>query len=407
MKKNYVKMNNNNKFLSLGNIFTVIKNIAKGNSAMQSEIFCCLFDIKEINSTTVNNYCIGIRAIGLEYKKVYIVLKEKYNDDKTVFIDIVLSLISILDEHIYLKSDDSIDIINSNHNLKELCVQLLEISMNDDNISEEFTSTISKQIHNNNLYECIVSLLLYAILENKQPLYVQNLNIQINKKELDDYLKIKLYEGVSYITSLINLSKKNNIYACADLGSLEFDGLVNGKSNYNKAYDYYLKAADKGHPKACWMIANMILTKRVKYDFDILWKYLNKSIELGSAAGLNTMGKCYLEGINPDNKVDIDLAKQYFFKSSELGYTYAFNNLGRLYEIDGNMEKAYEYYKISADMGESWALNRVGEYYRKMGDMQTAYIYYTKSLECPISERCDWAKHNLDKYYNTAINKYS
>ena len=399
MKKNYIKMNDNKNYLSLGNIFYNIKEIAKGNSAMQSEIFCSLFNIKEINYTTVNNYCIGIRAIGMEYRRVYIELKNKYKSDKNVFIDIILSLVSILDEHIYVKDDKSIDIINSNHNLKELCIKLLDILHTDENINTEFTLRISKMIDSNKLYECIIELLFYAVLENKQPVYSQDINIKINKKEFDEYIKVKLYEGVSYITSLIGLAKKNNIYACADLGSLEFDGLVSGKPDYDKSFEYYMKSADKSHPKACWMIANMIITGKVKSDFDTLWKYLNKSIELGSAAGLNTMGKCYLKGINPDNKIDIDKAREYFTLSSNLGYTYAFNNLGLLCEKEKKYDEAIKYYKISADMGESWALNKIGEYYRKLGDMDSAYFYYNESNNCPVAERCKWSKYNLDKYF--------
>ena len=72
MSKKFIKMNENKDYLSLGNIVTCIKNVAiDKDCAMQSEIFCALFDINEINNTTVNNYCIGYRAIGTEYKKIY------------------------------------------------------------------------------------------------------------------------------------------------------------------------------------------------------------------------------------------------------------------------------------------------------------------------------------------------
>ena len=179
-------------------------------------------------------------------------------------------------------------------------------------------------------FDAFIELLNYAININKQPLFTQDINIKINKKELDEYLKIKLYYGVSYISSLIELSRKNNMYACADLGSMWFDGTVDGNIDYDKSFEYYLKAANKNHPKACWMIANLILTGRVKYDFDTMWEYLNKSIELGSAAGYNTMGLCYKNGNNPDKKIDIEEAKKNFTIASDYGYSFAFNNLGKL-----------------------------------------------------------------------------
>ena len=151
------------------------------------------------------------------------------------------------------------------------------------------------------------------------------------------------------------------------------------------------------------MISNLILTNRVKYDFDIMWKYLNKSIELGSAVGYNTMGLCYLKGINKENKVDKEKAEYYFKIASDLGYVFAFNNLGKMNEDDE--EEAIKYYKISADMNNSWALNKVGEYYRKNNDLKKAYMYYTKAIECPIKEICKYAYFNLAKYYYETGNK--
>jgi tetratricopeptide (TPR) repeat protein len=134
-------------------------------------------------------------------------------------------------------------------------------------------------------------------------------------------------------------------------------------------------------------------------EFDMAWEYLNKSIELGSISGYNTLGLCYLRGTNPENKVDLEKAKYYFEIASNLGYIYSFNNLGKMCEDEGNIEEAIKYYKISADMGESWALNKIGEYYRKNGDLSTAYIYYSKSIEAPISERVAYPYFNLAKYY--------
>ena len=362
---------------------------------MQLEIFCSIFDINNINTTTVNNYCIGIRAIGLEYKKYFSDKYESYKNNHDIFISTILSIISILDDKVYYYDSDSLDIINSNVKLKEVISELINIASNDEHISEHFINNI-KDLDS---YSSIIELLNYAININKQPVYIQNINIEINKSELNEYLKIKLYYGQSYISSLIDLANKNNMYACADLGSLWFDGVITGEVDFNKSYEYYLKAANKNHPKACWMIANLILTKRVKYDFDTMWEYLNKSISLGSAAGYNTLGLCYKNGITKDKKVDMENAINNFKISSELGYVFAFNNLGYIYESNGDVEEAFKYYKISADMGESWALNKVGEYYRKKGDKDMAFIYYSKSIESPLKERSAFGYYNLATYY--------
>lgn len=382
---------NNYKHLSLGNIINVIKKVSNNNNAMQTEIFCSIIGINDINTTTVNNYCIGIRAIGVEYKKLF--EDNYYNNNLTKNI---LSIVSILDDKIYSNVNE-LEIINNSKKLTQVINELLEIASNDEHIENE------KQFLKKNNYETIKELFYYAIIVNRQPLYSQSVNIKIIKEELDEYLNLELYWGQSYISSLIELANKNNVYACAKLGSLEFEGEISGEPNFKKSYEYYLKAANKNHPKACWMISHMILSKLVDYDFEIMWKYLNKSIELGSAAGYNTMGQCYLKGINKNNKVDKEKAEYYFKIASDLGYVFAFNNLGKLYEYDE--EKSIKYYKISADMNNSWALNKVGEYYRKKGDYQTAFIYYSKAIECPISEICKYAYYNLAKYYYENGNK--
>ena len=399
--KKYIKMNNNKNYLSLGNIFDTIKSFSHNKeNAMQSELFCTLFGIESINNTTVNNYCVGSRAISVEYKKIIIELKNNLSTNQLVYLKPMLNLISILDDYIY--KDEDIKLINNNEKLKKICESMLNLAKNDDHIDNEFIDKNEKLIENNNLYMAFINMFIYAILDNTQPIYKQSIDIKINKEELEDYLKIKLYEGFSYTNSLIELSKKN-IYACAELGSMEFYGEITGVRNFEKSYEYYLKAANKNYPKACFMIANLILTKKVNKDFNTLWKYLNKAIELGSSAGLNTMGLCYKYGINKDSKIDLEKAKYYFDLAAQDGYVYAYNNLGLLCDDEN---EAINYFKISADMGESWALNKVGEYYRKKNDLTKAYIYYKKSIEAPIKERNKWGYYNLAKYfYNKSCSK--
>ncbi len=398
MKKRYIKMNEKN-ILSLGNICNCIKEVSCGKSAMQKEIFCVLFNTNDINNSTVNNYIIGIRAIGVLYKKIYIDLYNKYKEDKNIFCDIVINIISLLDEKIYNINENKLDFINNNYNFNNLCIKILDICNKDNSLSEDFVNKLNNFVKHNNLYDMFVLALYHSIVINKQPIFVTDVNVSFNKKELENYMKVKLYEGVSYVSSLILLSKNKNMYACAEIGSLAYDGLINGNADYNMAYEYYLIAADKGHPKACYMIANLIYKGFVKENVNIMWKYLNKGIKLGSNAAINLKGLCYLNGVNPKNIINKNKAIEYFNEASKSGYAFAYNNLGYIYEKDNDMNKAIEYYKISADLGNSWALNKMGEYYRNKGDMETAYLYYTMSNDAPINERCKWAKYNLEKYF--------
>ena len=76
---------------------------------------------------------------------------------------------------------------------------------------------------------------------------------------------------------LKELAKKDNKYASAELGSLEYSGIIDGKTDYQKCYEYYMKAAQKNHPKACWMVANLVLTKRINKINEVeAFKYLER-----------------------------------------------------------------------------------------------------------------------------------
>ncbi len=392
-------MNENDNYLSLGNIFNLIKSIAKSkNAALQLELFSLVFNVNDANKTTVNNYCTGYRAISIIYKQKFMELKNEMVNNYYVFINLLLGILSILDDHIYSFNDNSLELINNNLKLFELCNKLYVICQNDENIDNEFLVKIKSLIKNNNLYECLIEYLYYAIIENKQPKYITKIKVNFNDQEMKDYLTIKLYEGISYITSLKELAKKDNMYANAELGSLEFSGLITGNCDYEKVYNYYYQSAKKDHPKGCWMVANLILTNKVNKDFNLAWQYLNKAIDLGSIAALNTMGNCYLKGLTPNREKNLNTAIKYYLEASEYGYVYALNNLGKIYE-KSDINKSINYYMLSADLKESWALNKVGEYYRKNNDLKTAFIYYEEAINCPINERNYYAYYNLAKYY--------
>lgn len=77
MKRKYVKLNDGYSHLSLGNVINVIKEESKNkSSAIQGEIFCAIFSVDYVNNSTVNNYCIGSRGIGDNYKQIYINLRK-------------------------------------------------------------------------------------------------------------------------------------------------------------------------------------------------------------------------------------------------------------------------------------------------------------------------------------------
>ena len=410
--KNYIKLNNNEAHLSLGNFFNVIKKITiNKSSAIQTEIFCTIFDIDNISDSTVGNYCTGYRAIGNEYKQIYLTFKKKYELDKKIMIPIVNNLLSIIDGYIYSYKD--INEINKNNSLKELCHKLHTYAKNDLYVSSKLKKELLTYLNKNNYYLYLIRCLFFIVLEKKQPLYetelvnetieeiLYNTNISIN--DLKQYLTIRFKEGISYIPSLKKLADNNNPYALHELGNLEYNGDITGKPRYEEAYNYFTKAASYDHPTSYWMLAHMIINQKIgalnSEDINLAWTYLEKAKSLNSISAINTIGLCYFEGYTKDKKKDLDKAKYYFELAAKKDYIYAYNNLGRLYESKKEYEKALSYYLKSANEEESWACNKVGlYYYNGIGtekNLELAYKYFNIGASAPIKNRNNWNIYNL------------
>ena len=99
MQKQYLKLNINDEHLSLGNFFRIVKDLSKNKTnALQTDLFCILFDIFDINDTTVNNYCVGIRSIGNKYKQLFMDKKNRFETNKNIFVDMIKEILKILSE---------------------------------------------------------------------------------------------------------------------------------------------------------------------------------------------------------------------------------------------------------------------------------------------------------------------
>ena len=409
---NYIKLNDNHNHLSLGNLFNAIKENAKNkSSAIQSEIFCLIFNIDSIADTTVGNYCTGYRAIGNEYKQIYLNYQKKYLNDKAVLIPIINNLISIMDGYIF--DNNNINEINNSSSLRTLVMRMHNFAKNDIYVPNSFKKELLEYINGSNYYEALCKILFFVILEKKQPLYesdlvletieeiLKNTNMSVN--DLKKYLEIGFKEGINFIPSLKKLANDNNPYALYELGNMEYTGEITGYPRYEESYKYHKLAASFNHPTSYWMLAHMILNKKIgslsNDDIDLAISYLDKAISLDSVSALNTMGLCYLEGLNRDKKVDINMAEEYFKKAASKDYVYAYNNLGRVYERKKDYEKALSYFLKSANLEESWACNKVGlYYYNGLGtekDLEKAYEYFNMGANAPISNRNPWNIYNL------------
>lgn len=407
MEKKYIKLNDNYSHLSLGNVISVIKNESKNKtSAIQSEVFCALFNIDYMNESTVNNYCIGSRSIGNDYKQIYINLKKKYKDNQEVFLDIICNILSIINGTIY--DIKNIQTINENNSLKSITTKLYNISKNDFYVPKENITKFRELLNRKDYYNLFIELIIFAILDKKQPLYeeeqtknvIETLlqNTDISVIDLQNFLLLELNEGINFSHSIKKLADNGNTYALYRLAVMEYRGEFTGTPRYDKAYEYFMKSANNNHPSAYWMLGNMIIKGVVgNKDYKKAVEYFEKAKELGNVAAINSLGLCYKFGYGVNK--DIDKSLELFMEAANKNYAYALNNLGIFYEEKKNLNKAYEYFLKSANLNESYACNKIGEYERLKGNKKEALKYYEKALESTIKETSVWAYYNIAKYY--------
>lgn len=416
MKKTYIKMNNNELYLSLGNFIWVTKELSKNkNAALQTEIFCVLFELEDIKDTTVNNYCVGIRSIGGEYKQKYIHFKNRYAKEKETMLSIINGILSIIDGTIY--EEKNIVFLNQQESIKELSIKLYNIAKNDNNITIEEIKKWEEYLKKKEYYTFMVEVLFYAILKNKQPLY------EIDKRKekieellsdsymgfqgIEDYLHLKLKETINYDYTLKILAKNGNVLANYELGNNEYMGYIKGYPRYIEAYKYLKVASDANHAGAIYLIGNMLysgfLGNKSKPDLQEAYTYFVEAKNLGSIAAINKLGLMYLQGTYPIKK-DKEQAIKMFQEAAEKNYVYALNNLGKIYE-EAKKENYIEYYKKSASLKESWACNKMGEYYRKQKEYKKAFTYYQEALEANERNLCYYAYYNLANYFYSTGSK--
>ena len=156
MQKQYLKLNINDEHLSLGNFFRIIKDLSKNKTnALQTDLFCMLFDIYDVNDTTVNNYCVGIRSIGNKYKQIFIDRKNKYEHNKNIFTDTIINILNVIEGKVNIVNNP-IEFINNNETLSILATKLYNLSKNDKQVTLDFSDNLNRLINEGNIYECLI-----------------------------------------------------------------------------------------------------------------------------------------------------------------------------------------------------------------------------------------------------------
>ena len=153
LKKNFIRLNINDNYLSLGNLFRILKEESVNpNSFWQSDLFCVVFNTENIADSTVNNYCTGLRAINLKYKNYYMNLREKFTKNKNVLLPTVTEILEIVNDNSYNPSSITLTKINKDTRMHSICSRLYSISKNDSDVSNKLSKILYKYLSNNDLY---------------------------------------------------------------------------------------------------------------------------------------------------------------------------------------------------------------------------------------------------------------
>lgn len=418
LKKNFIKLNINDNYLSFGNVCRIIKEESNcKNTFLQSDLFCILFNTDSIADSTVNNYCTGFRAINTEYKNVFLYFKNQYTKDNYVLLPLIIKILSLLDNTVYSDSKININFVNSNLKLFHICSRLYSISKNDSDININFSNKLYQLLEKHDLYTFMVLILFYVILDKKQPIFVEEsfsnviekkiYDTNISVKDIENFIDIQLNSGIWSIRAITELAKTGNPFACFELASLEYYGMISDTPRYEYAYKYYLIAAEHNHPVANWAIGYMYYNGLIgcnsKHDKYLSLKYFNRARKLRCSNAYNNLGMIIQNGNFPHIKPNTSKAIEFFNQAISLGNVYAYNNIGKIYECKKDYKNAFEYFLIAANNNESWACNKIGEYYRNgfycKKDLKKAFEYYTKSSESSKFTLCSWSKYNLAKYF--------
>ena len=97
MKKNFIRININDNYLSFGNFFRILKEESNNSASFwQADLFSIIFNTDSIADSTVNNYCTGFRAINSTYKNYIKSLKVDYQKNSSTLLPIFSEKILLL-----------------------------------------------------------------------------------------------------------------------------------------------------------------------------------------------------------------------------------------------------------------------------------------------------------------------
>ena len=210
--------------------------------------------------------------------------------------------------------------INSNQKFNKVCLRLYNISKNDLEVTNEFSSILKRLLDSKNLYKFFIEVLFFVILDKKQPVYIEDkfmdtlddflYSSEVSSDDAIDFVTVQLKGGLWSIRGIHELAKKGNPYACFEMGSLELYGQVAGYPRYQESFNFYKTAAQKNHPNAIWALGHLyyngFVGSKSREDMKKAFRYFNKARKVNCIAAINSLGTVFKEGNIPFIQKDLN-----------------------------------------------------------------------------------------------------
>ncbi len=187
--------------------------------------------------------------------------------------------------------------------------------------------------------------------------------------EYMEYLKVtaRLINPYPYYESQEELEKAISEVKNNDAGTMyRIANTFLGSNNFEEAFKWYSKAADKGDTDAlCRLAGAYKYGHGVEKDMEHTLQLYKKAISIdGNADALLDLGLCYLKG----EGVPQNYSHGFFLmeRSAKQGNMMAQYNMGVLYKdgigVEPNMEEAFRWFHLSAAQGYEQAIEFLNRY---------------------------------------------
>ncbi|MBR7074301.1 MAG: SEL1-like repeat protein [Oscillospiraceae bacterium] len=158
--------------------------------------------------------------------------------------------------------------------------------------------------------------------------------------------------------------------------------------NYEKALEWYEKAADAGSAGALYKIGEMYEDGRgVTQDYKKALAYYTQAADAGSSSAMFQLGR--MAELGRGMTTDYEQAFLWYQKAAEAGHKMAMNNLAAFYQkglgTTQDYSKSMEWLRKAASVGESLAMFNIGVLYENgfgvEQDYYEAAAWYQKAVD--------------------------